>query len=117
MAINYVKLMDPVVLNNGTAAAVYANPVGTKTMIGGFWVHNTNASTREVTMFNVPDAAAALGTPGATNQFYKVTLAALETMFVEMRPPVLLTDENDAIFGFAGGTAVNAQICGSTITS
>jgi hypothetical protein len=117
MPYNYIKLMDPVVIaSNGTVAPIYTNPALTKSIVGGMWVHNASLGTRTVTAHNVPDSGGSVGTAGVTNQFYKITLDANETVFYPFQPAIMLTDTNDTIQMVANGTAVNTQLLGTTLT-
>jgi len=114
MALQFNKLMDIAAVATGASASVYANPSSTKTYIGCIHLHNSNASSRVVTLNNVPDSGGSLGTPATTNQNFKVTLVTNESLLLEPKYPWVLTDTNDAIFGLADGSGVTIQLLGMT---
>lgn len=116
MSYNVVKLMDITAVPTSVGSLLACPGSGTKTIIGGLYLHNTDASSRDVTLYDVPDNSSSLGTPAAANQFFKQSLAANETLFIEFKPPIILTDTNDAIFGLASGSGVNIKLSGGTIT-
>jgi hypothetical protein len=114
MALQFDKLMDIASVATGASASFYANPASTKTYVGSIILHNSAGAERIVTLNNVPDSAGSLGTPAATNQNFKVTLATLETLILEPKYPFVLTDTNDAFFGLADGSGVTVQLLGTT---
>lgn len=96
MALQRGKLADIQYISD-SADDIYANPASTKTYIRELILHNTNTTTETVTLYNVPDSAAALGTASGANQFAKILLVADETLHYAFEHPIVLTDENDSI--------------------
>ena len=80
-----------------TVGSIYANPASTKTYIRGIVLHNTNTTAEIVELHNVPDSAGSLGTAAATNKFLRVSVAANDTVTVDLAYPLVLTDTNDSI--------------------
>ena len=114
MALQFNKLMDVASVATGASASFYANPAATKTYVGSLLLHNTAGSDRVVTINNVPDSGGSLGTAATTNQIFKITLAANESVLIEPKYPFVLTDTNDALFGLADNTGVTVQALGTT---
>ena len=82
------------------AASIYSNPASTKSYLKGLILFNGNTATELVKLYNVPDAAAALGTAGAANQIAEFNIPAKETVFFPLNvdgQPVVLLDQNDSI--------------------
>tara|TARA_Y100001970_G_scaffold4996_1_gene5681 strand:+ start:39333 stop:39707 length:375 start_codon:yes stop_codon:yes gene_type:complete len=87
---------------NTTAAAIYINPATTKTYIKGFIIFNGATTVETVNLYFVEDNLGALDTLDVASkpqQFLRQELASGETFYVELNYPIVLTDENDAIFG------------------
>ena len=87
---------------SGTAGTLYVNPATTKTYIKGFVLFNNNTTTETVNLYLVEDNVGALETVDAATkpqQFVRQELASGETFYVELNYPVVLEDENDAIYG------------------
>jgi len=96
MSLQRAKLAD-IQYVASSAGSIYANPASTKTFVRGITLHNTNSTAETVKLYNVPDSATALGTAGAGNRFLNVSLAANDTLLIEMPYPIVLTDQNDSI--------------------
>lgn len=79
------------------AGSVYSNPAATKTYIRGFVIHNTNATSEVVELWNVPDAAGSLGAAADANKFLRLSVPTNDTVFIELPQPIVLTDTNDSI--------------------
>ena len=87
---------------NTTAAAIYVNPATTKTYIKGFIIFNGATTVETVNLYFIEDNVGALDTLDTATkpqQFLRQELASGETFYVELNYPIVLTDENDAIFG------------------
>ena len=85
-----------------TAAAIYINPATTKTYIKGFIIFNGATTVETVNLYFIEDNVGALDTLDTATkpqQFLRQELASGETFYVELNSPIVLTDENDAIFG------------------
>lgn len=112
MALQRTKLAD-IQQIDGTAASILANASGEKIFLRSIVLHNTDTGAQTVTLYNVPDSAGSLGTPATENQFLKVDLTADETVTWDLQYPIVLTDENDAIFAVADDAdVVTAQLLG-----
>ena len=88
-----------------SAGVVYTNPANLKTFIKLIIVHNVDgASARDITLNNVPNTqAAGVGTAATANQFYKKSLAADATDFIELKEPgMVLKEDNETIQALAG---------------
>jgi hypothetical protein len=90
-----------------SATAIYANPAATKSYVSTIELHNTQSAQRVVTIYLVPNSGGSLGTALSSNEVWKVTLPALDTMLIEPSFPYILTAENDAFFASADNTGVN----------
>jgi hypothetical protein len=90
-----------------SATAIYANPAGTKSYVTTIDVHNTQSASRVVTIYLVPNSSGSLGTPLSSNEIWKFTLPALDTILIEPKFPYILMNENDAFFAVADATGVN----------
>lgn len=112
MALQYTKLADIQYIPS-SAGSLYANPASTKSYIRGIVLFNGNTTTEVVKLHNVPDSAAALGTAGVSNQFTEYSLLTKETLILDFKYPLVLTDQNDSLQG-ATTTAskVTIQILG-----
>tara|TARA_B100001250_G_scaffold281468_1_gene243743 strand:- start:5891 stop:6265 length:375 start_codon:yes stop_codon:yes gene_type:complete len=87
---------------NTTAAAIYVNPATTKTYIKGFIIFNGATTVETVNLYFLEDNLGALETLDVATkpqQFLRQELASGETFYVELNYPIVLTDENDSIFG------------------
>lgn len=116
MAFQYTKLIDFTQVATASSTLVYANSASQISFIGGIIVHNSALAARDLTLNSVPDNAGALGTVSASNQFLKISLSALDTVFLEIQPPLILNDTNDAIYGLASASGVNIQLNGNRNT-
>lgn len=96
MARQYTRLADIQYVPN-SAGSVYTNSASTKTYIKGIILFNGNTSAEAVKLYNVPNNGASVGTAGASNQFFDVTLAVGETLMLDLPYPVTIIDENDSI--------------------
>jgi len=96
MALQRTRLAD-IQYIAATAGSIYANAAATKTYIRGLVLFNGNTTSETVKIYNVPDAAAALGASGVANQFIEQIILAKDTVFIELQHPVVLTDTNDSI--------------------
>ncbi len=116
MTLNHAKLADPQQLPN-SAGSIYANPAGITTFIRGFVLHNTNTSTETVDLHMVPTSGGSLGSATAANRLARISLAQDETIIFEAPFPLVLTEENDAIFGVTTtASKVTAILLGDTET-
>lgn len=87
---------------SGTAGTIYVNPAATKTYFKGFVVFNGNTTTETVNLYLAEDNVGALDTIDAATkpqQFIRQELSSGETFYVELNYPIVLEDENDAIYG------------------
>ena len=87
---------------NTTAAPIYVNPATTKTYLKGFVIFNGATTTETVNLYYLEDNVGALDTldiASKPQQFLRQELASGETFYVELNYPVVLEDENDAIYG------------------
>ncbi len=98
MTLSHTKLADPQQLPS-SSGALYTNPVDITTFIKGFLIHNTNTTAETVTLNVVPNSGGSLGSASAANRVFRVLLAADETLLLELLFPIVIVDENDAIFG------------------
>lgn len=96
MALQRAKLAD-IQYIPATAGSLYANPASTTTFIRGLLLHNTNTTAETVKLYVVPDSAGALGTATSAHLILNVSLAANDTLLVELPYAVVLTDTNDSI--------------------
>jgi len=97
MAFDYSRLTEITTIAV-SAASVYANPADTKSYVRQLILHNGNTTNEDVILYNVPDNAAAVGTAGATNIFYKENMAANDTTILDFGAPgIILEDTNDTI--------------------
>ena len=70
----------------------------------GFVVFNGNTTTETVNLYLAEDNVGALDTIDAATkpqQFVRQELSSGETFYVELNYPIVLEDENDAIYGLA----------------
>lgn len=112
MALQRTKLQDPAYVPT-SPGSVYANPAATTTYIRGIIIFNGHTAAETVDMWNVPDNATALGTQGDSNKFWSQSIAASETVIISFPHPVVLTDQNDAIFAdCTTGSKVTIQFLG-----
>ena len=116
MAFVYSQLTPITTIASSTPAAVYTNPASTTTYVRTIVIHNTNTTSETVTLYNVPDNAGAVGTSGATNQFYKQSVEANSTVILEFAVPgIMLTDANDTLqASTTTASKVTIQITGGT---
>lgn len=99
MALQHTRLQDITTLPS-SAGASYTNPASTITYIRQIIIHNSNTTSEQVSLWNVPDSGGSLGTSGDTNRFYRQTLVPNETVFIDFAGPgLILVQQNDAIFG------------------
>ena len=101
------------------AASVYTNPAATDAEVHSIIIHNTNTTTENVELWNVPDSGGALGTAADANKFYKVAVSANETVIIDCdEVGLVLNDTNDSIQA-ATDTAskVTIQLMGATATT
>jgi hypothetical protein len=70
-----------------TAAALYTNDSGETSFVKMITIHNTNTTTENVKIYFVPDAAASVGTAGATNLAYNLDILTNETHIIELPGP------------------------------
>lgn len=113
MALHRERLAD--ISTVGTAAApIVTNAVGQKTFVKGYEFHNTSTAPETLKLFNVPDAAGALGVAAAANQFLSVTLPANETLiYVPPGYGHILADKNDSIQASASTAGkITVQVSG-----
>lgn len=82
-----------------TVGSIYTNAAATKSFVRGFVLHNTNTTAEVVQLHWVPDSSGSLGTAATSNRFFYASLAANETLLVELPFPFIMTDTNEAIFG------------------
>jgi hypothetical protein len=71
MAISAKKLFNPTQLGT-SASTLYTVPAGTKTLVKRLIAHNTDTSSRIITLYLVPSGGAA----GVSNQVAKETIPA-----------------------------------------
>jgi hypothetical protein len=96
MALQRAKLGD-IAYVAATAGSLYSNPTSTKTFIRGVLLFNGNTTVETVQLYLVPDAGAALGTAGVSNQIARVELQPYETLMLEFPYSLVLTDQNDSL--------------------
>ena len=116
MAVLFDWLNDNNLLISNVTEVIYANPASTTTFIYAMLLHNTHSSAVEVTLYKVPDNAAAVGIAGAGNQIFKKSLAENET-YVINDATLILGDTNDSIQAVADIDAkvtINLEGCKQT---
>ena len=97
MAFDYSRLTEITTIAT-TAASVYTNPSSTVSYARQIIIHNGNTTAEEVILYNVPDNAAAVGTAGELNVFYKESMIAGATTILDFGAPgIILVDTNDTI--------------------
>jgi len=113
MALNRAKLADIAEIAS-SAGALITNAASVKTWIRGITLHNHTAGAIDVTLYNVPDSGGSVGTAATGNQFFKKSLAADETHYIDLPGPgIVLSDTNDTIQGLASSaTSVTAMFHG-----
>lgn len=112
MSLQRTKLADIQYVPN-SAGTLYANPASTKTYIRGLVLFNGNTSAETVKLYNVPDSSGSAGTAGAGNQFTEYSLLQKETLILEFKYPIVLTDENDTLQGVTTtASKVTVQVLG-----
>ena len=84
-----------------TAAALYDNAAATTALIVGITLFNSDTASRTAKIYLVPASAGALGTAGVGNQVLEVSLAAKETLFVDLPFGSYLTGTHDSVQGSA----------------
>jgi hypothetical protein len=83
-----------------TVGSLLANSTSQKTYITGIVLFNGNTSNLTVKLYNVPNSGGALGTAGASNQFFEQSLVPQETLFLEFpKTGICLSGTNDSIQG------------------
>jgi hypothetical protein len=108
MAFAYKRLLQITTLPN-SAAAVFTNSASGASYIRSITLHNANTAAEAVVLYNVPDnGAGATGTAGVTNQFFKQTMSAGETIILEWGPPGLVLD--DAFDSIQGVTTTASKV-------
>jgi len=114
MAITPKRLGEIQAVNNGAAGTVYAVPASTTAYVRSVTLHNVDTSTRSVQVWNVLDAAGAVGVAADTNQFINVDILAGDTVLVEFEAPgIIMEDENDSIQAQAdAANKVTIQVSG-----
>jgi hypothetical protein len=97
-ALQYTNLGVPAFIT-GAVAPIYTNPGSTSTYLRGFIFHNTDTVSRTITVYEVPNSAGGVGTFAASEEFFKYTLQAGETIVFEITagPGLTLTALNDTI--------------------
>ena len=116
MATTYDRLTEITTIATA-AASVYANPADTVSYVTHIVLHNTNTTEEDVELWNVPDSAASVGTAADANRFWADTLAANETVFLEIpKIGLVLEDTNDSIQAVTDtASKVTIQIFGSKV--
>ena len=112
MALQNTRLAD-IQYVPSTVGSIYSNPATTKSYLKGLLLFNGNTSTETVKIYNVPDASAALGTAGVSNQIAEFSLIAKETLFFPLNVdgmPTVLLDTNDSIQAVTT-TASKVTVC------
>ena len=118
MPFSYSKLMDITTLPSSTiaaasaASAIYVNPSSTTTYIAEIEMHNTGSLPASVVLYCVPDNSLSLGTPAASSEIVKYTMAGYDTIWIEPKYPYILSDQNEALFGVATTSSVNIIVRG-----
>lgn len=96
---SYDRLTDVTTIAN-SAGALFTQPASQVTYIRSIIIHNSNTTAEVVKLYDVPDNGGAVGTAGATNEFYGETLQPLETVMIEFPVPgKILKDRNETIQG------------------
>ena len=81
-----------------TIGSVYANPASTTTFVRGLMITNVDGSIRTLRVDWVPDSGGSLGTAAdATTIFPELTLAAFETLIIDLPYALVMKDENESI--------------------
>ena len=87
----------------GTAGTIYVNPAVLQRHISKVLLFfNGNTTTETVNLYLAEDNVGALDTVDAATkpqQFVRQELSSGETFYVELNYPIVLEDENDAIYG------------------
>ena len=114
MALTHMRLTEITTIA-ATAGAVYTNPASTTAYVTLIVLHNTNTTAEDVELWNVPDSTGSVGTAADTNKFWADSLAANETVFVEVpKIGLVLEDTNDTIQAMTDtASKVTIQIFGS----
>jgi hypothetical protein len=115
MAFAYARLTEITTIAD-SAGALYTNAASTTTYIRSITIHNANTAAEDVLLYNVPDNAAAVGTPAVTNKFFEKSMAPNDTVVLEwVAPGLILTTVNDTIQGVTDtASKVTFQMMGAT---
>lgn len=118
MALNRARLADIQYVAD-SAGALITNASGDKTWIRAIIIHNGNTTAESVQLYNVPDNAASVGTAGVSNIFFNQSIAANQTVVVEIPGPgLVLEDTNDTIQGVTTtASKVTVMFAGDTETT
>lgn len=101
MSFQFAKIIAPTTLAV-SGAILYTNPnSATKTYINSFIIHNSNTTTENVSLYNVPNSGSNTGIAGDnTNRFFYTQLASNDTASIEIpKPGIVLTNMNETIQG------------------
>lgn len=100
MVFQYVGLGAPfqIASSAGTVSGLTNPDTSHKTVVRGLTFNNTNSTTENIAVYNVPNSGGSLGTPSAANEIGSFSLAAGLFFELEFASALILTGENDAIF-------------------
>lgn len=88
------RLKETAELTTSSAAAI-TNASGDTTIVTRIHLHNHTGASKVVTLHNVPDSAASVGTAADANEMLEITLAAGDSLDWECY--IVLSDTNDTI--------------------
>ena len=96
-----------------SAAAIYTNAAGAKAHVKGVLLHNTDTVVREVSVYWVQPSGGAVGSATLATRIFCVSLAAKETLTLEVPFALVLTATNETIQAVAASAnVVNAAVLG-----
>ncbi len=105
MAVTWKWINKTNLLIADSAEAIVTNAASTTTFIPNIILHNTDSSSRTVTLYSVPNNSGAVGTAGAGNQIFKATLTANQT-YTLTDVKIILDATNDTVQAVASAANV-----------
>lgn len=114
MALEHVKLADPQAISD-TAASIYTNPSGKKTLIKLLWLANRNTTSETVTLYYVPNSGGSVGTAGNGTFIGDFAVAPRMPFVIPIESNgLILMEENDTIQAQTTTDGmVNVIVCGA----
>jgi hypothetical protein len=98
MSFQYTRLTDPMYLT-GSVTPVYVNQSGTKTFVSGFILFNGNTASETTNLYLVPNVGFQIAGAGSVHRWWGNSIAAAETVFIDLQSPIILDKANDTIQG------------------